>query len=107
MLEQDGFLIQPFTLLILWRVWLYISEPAKSLVFDSLSPRKTNTINILSDLRIFRLTLERDSVTKFSTSGFLSHQTASFGPVRGFLEGFSFLADFHGVIQLLNPLPGV
>ena len=40
-------------------------------------------------------------------SGFF-HQTTSPGPIRDILEPFSFLANFHGVIQVvLKRLPGV
>ena len=35
------------------------------------------------------------------------HQTTPSGLVRGYLEPFSILATFHGVIQVLKGLPGI
>ena len=39
-------------------------------------------------------------------SGFF-HPTTPPSPIRDILEPFSFLANFHGVIQVIKRLPGV
>ena len=38
---------------------------------------------------------------------FFFYQTTPLGPIRGSLGPFLILVTFHGVIQVLNRLPGI